>query len=157
MGDPLRDCSDGGGAARLGEPVLQFDQLTIDGREAEMTEHARGRLVEVDGPGDVIDRADAETLDFALLRVAGGDEDDGGGPIFLNGLEPSADLDAVELGHYDIEQDEVWPMIPNGDNRRLAGVGGNHGQILAFQSLAQDLNVDRLIVDNENRGGSHAR
>jgi len=36
-------------------------------------------------------------------------------------------------------------------------VGGNYGQILAFQSFSQDLNVDRLVVDNENRGGPHAR
>jgi hypothetical protein len=157
MGDPLRDCSDGGGAARFGESVLQFDQLTIDGREAEVAENACGCLVEVDGPGNVIDRADPEALDLALLGVAGGDEDDGGGTVFLNGLEPSADLDAVELGHYDIEQDEVWPMIPHGGDRRLARVGGNYGQILAFQSFSQDLNVDRLVVDNENRGGSHAR
>jgi hypothetical protein len=48
-------------------------------------------------------------------------------------------------------------MVPDGGDSRLTRVSGDYDQILAFQSFSQDLDVHRLVVDDENRGGSHAR
>ena len=46
-----------------GEPALQVDELAVDRHEAQLGLHAGHRLVEVDGLGDVVDRADAKALD----------------------------------------------------------------------------------------------
>ena len=76
MRDALGDGADGGGAAGLGKAALEIDEFAVDRDETELRLHARERFIEIDRLRDVIHRADAEPLDFALLGGAGGDEDD---------------------------------------------------------------------------------
>ena len=44
---------------------------------------------------------------FLFLRVAAGDEHDGDVAEFLHGAQPHGQLETVELGHVDVEDDEV--------------------------------------------------
>ena len=55
------------------------------------------------------------------------------------GLEPLADLDAVDLRHHDVEQDQVGQLLLGGGERLLA-VGG----LLAARSPAAPSRVIRM-------------
>ena len=61
--------------AGLDEATLEVDHLAIDGDEAQVGLHAGERLIQVDGLGDVVNRADTEAFELTLFGRAGSDED----------------------------------------------------------------------------------
>ncbi len=68
-------------------------------------------LFQVDGLGDVIDRAGLEAFEFIFFIGTGGDEEDGYGGGVGVGFEASAGFDAVHLGHHDVEEYEVGFLL----------------------------------------------
>ena len=69
--------------------------------------HPRDQRRLVDRLGQVLVGAGLEAGDDVLGIGLGGDQDDRHERQRRVGLEPTADLDAVQLGHHDVEQDQV--------------------------------------------------
>jgi len=155
MRNALRDGADGGGAARLGEAALQVDDLAVDGGKTELGLDAGERLIEVDRLRDIIDRADAETLEFALFRGARGDEDNRDRTSGFTGLQALADFDAIHFRHHHIEQDELRFLLLDEIKRLLSRIGGGHVHPFAFQFALEELDVDGLVVHHEDCWDRH--
>ena len=69
------------------------------------------------------------------------------------GAQPAAHLDAVELGHHDVEQDQIGQVLAHGSQRLLAVRGGDDLVAVRRQPRAQDVDVGGVVVDDEDAGG----
>ena len=74
---------------------------------------------------------------------------------FLAGLQTLADLDAIHVGHHDIEEDEIRFFLFDEIERLEAVVGSRHADVFAFQLSLQQLDVDGLVIDDQDRGCCH--
>jgi len=113
------------------------------------------RLVEVDRLRDIVDRADAQALQLALLVGPRRDEDDGDRAGLLVGLHPLAHLDPVHVGHHDVQQHQVR-LVPLDQRKPVPPiVRGDHLQALALKLSLEKLHVYRLVVDDQDFQGRH--
>ena len=80
--------------------------------------------------GDVVVRAEVQALCFVGGRALRREEDDRHGPAFP---KLAHDLDPVEVGHHDVEEDDVWPDFLGLDQRVLAPVCGHDPEALFAQ------------------------
>ena len=71
--------------------------------------------------GHVVVAADGEAGHLVLDRVAGGEEEDGA--LHAVRAEAAGDLEAVEVGEHDVEDDQVGRMLLC-DRQGLAAVDG---------------------------------
>ena len=66
------------------------------------------------------------------------------------------DLDAVEIGHDDVEQDDVRPDLLGLLQRLLAAVGGDDAEALFAEGDRDELGDARLVVGDEDEWlGTH--
>jgi len=101
--------------------------------------------------GDVVHCPGLKTGRFIADLAERGDENDRhglGGRFFL---EAPARLQAGQSGHHDIEQDEVGQLIGS-ELQGFFAVASEEQAIVLVQNLAQDLQVGRFIVDDEDLG-----
>ncbi len=78
-------------------------------------------LLEAEGLGEVVIGPDGETSDSVGGVVLGREEQHWG--VVCVGAESSAHFEAIEVGHHDVEHDEVWAFALHGDEC-AASVGG---------------------------------
>jgi hypothetical protein len=65
-------------------------------------------------------------------------------------LELLADLEAIHAGHHDIEQDHVRRLAGAGDAQGTLAAGGGLDVLSVFQAFDQEVDVGRLIVNDED-------
>ena len=65
--------------------------------------------------------------------------------------QPPADLEAVEAGHLDVEQDQVGPLAHARFQRGDAVRGLEHAELLVLEREADQLHDGRLVVDHQDR------
>lgn len=100
----------------------------------------------VEGFEEVIDGVDFEG--FEGEAVVGGDEDDDGEGVEVEGLE---DGEAIELGHLDIEEDEVGLVLfDEGDGfATVAGFADDLEVRGGFEEGAEALAGERFVIDED--------
>lgn len=155
MGDALSDGADGGGLAGLFEAAGEIDDLAVDGDEPQLRLDASEGFIEVEWFGDIIDRANAEAFEFTFFGGAGGDEDDRNAAGFVIRLQTLADLEAIHIWHHEIEQDKVRPVFFNTLEGFDASMSGEYADTLTLQFSSEKQYVDGLVIDDQNRRGSH--
>ena len=136
-----RSPSTSSGAASGGGPLLGAAQDRAD---------AQGELARAERLDDVVVGADLETGDPVLLLAARGEHDDG--QVGALGPQPSADLEAVDAGQHEVEDDEVGRR---GRRDREGGqaVGRVRGlEPVATQVAEDDLGHGEVVVDDEHAG-----
>jgi hypothetical protein len=69
--------------------------------------------------------------------------------------QASADAQAVEAGHHDVEDDRVGGRSGGGFQPRFPVARGDDVESALLEVVAQQLNDVLLIVDDENRGLRH--
>ena len=75
----------------------------------------------------------------------------------LRGLQPPAGLVAVDPGHHDVEQDQVRLAVRR-HRERLLAVGGRKRAVAgATELLLEQVDVQRLVVDDQHRAPSAAK
>jgi hypothetical protein len=128
------------------------------------------QLGEVDRLGDVVVGPRVETDDLVLGRVERRLNDDRNEGQGLIALDAPCDLEAVELGKHDVEQNEIRERFPRAsgcvmrarerrDDREgfLAIARLNCRVPTRLQAVAQDRHVVRVVVDDEDaRAGACA-
>ena len=83
-----------------------------------------GQLLQAERLGDVVVAAEGQPADLVVGRVPGGQEDHRGTGTAVAQLPD--DLEAVQVGEHDVEDDEVRPLLP-GHLYRAGAVGrGRH-------------------------------
>ncbi len=118
---------------------------------------ARKKLVGIDGLGEKVGGAGFESGELGW-GVSGGGENEhrrmAKGRVFA---DPFEDLQAIDLGHHDVEQDGVG-LLATEEVHGLSGVGGGDEILIAgaLEILADYLDVDRLVVDDHEPGVEEA-
>ena len=111
------------------------------------------QFVKVDGLADKIVSSQLERgLHIIELRI-GGDHDDGAGVAAL--LELIEHFDAGQVGQAHVQQHQVGVLALR-QQRRLAGVGFDHGVSPLFTFLAQRPAHQALVVDDHDFLCRHA-
>ncbi len=117
------------GLRHVPQPLVRLEQLplallerVLQSFDAQHRLHARLELGEIDRLGDVVVGAGLEPFDLALGRVERrlhDDRDEGQG---IASFHPPRDLDPVDLGHHDVEQDEIgWRLLDLVQRLRAVG------------------------------------
>src|SRR5438477_9482273 len=128
----------------------------IDASAARDRADPGDELARREGLGHVVVGADLEAEDLVTLLDAAGDHDDGNGAGLGVLLEATADLPAVQLGHHDVEQDEVGARLvrlPDG-----LGASGGDDDVVTFlaEVVAEELRDVALVLDDEHATGGMA-
>src|SRR5262249_35691226 len=114
---------------------------------------AQQQFAFVDGLGDKVVGAGLDgTLDVAGV-IEGGDHDDADVARGRVGAQALADLEAADLRHHDVEEDQVG--LPGGDLvQRFLAVGGGADVVTAVAEVRLDqLDALRVVVGDEDARG----
>ncbi len=149
VGEPGR-----GGAHQLQESLRELLRPLTLQLSARVAERAAKPVV-AERLQEVVDRVDLEGAQRVL--VVGRDEDDHRHLVHAHRLDH---LEAIELGHLQVEEDQVRADAPHGVHRGAAVRALAHQLDVALvaQQGDQPLAGQRLVVDDQraNRRGGHA-
>src|SRR6266487_4242235 len=109
----------------------------------------------IEGLGEVILGADLDTADDSVDLVDRRDHDHR--HVLKHGiaLQSLEHRDAVELGHDDVEQDNVERILAQDLERLLAVCRGADPVALLLEAAGQEHPVERVVVDDEDAAGEH--
>jgi hypothetical protein len=126
----------------------------VERLDAQHRSDPRDERAMIDRLGQVLVGAGVQPRDDFLGVGHRGDEDDRREWKCRVRAQPLADLDAIEPRHHDVEQDQVGKLIARGDQRLLAVGCGDDLVALAGEPGLDDLDVGRVVVDDEDAWGS---
>ena len=112
--------------------------------------HARDELLGVEGLGDIIVGADAQTGDLVGHFLLRGQDDDGQGRELLVIPDLGEQIDAVAVGKVAIEEQELRRLLFEARARLRQGVDGLGFVALAFEHLENEVGRGGLVLDDEN-------
>ena len=128
----MRDSSGDGshccGFTHVTEAFLELHVFTKHLLQAQLSTYSRQSLVKID-------------------RLGG--EDDRDRRVFWSHLEMLAGLDAIHLGHHHIKQDQLGFGFFDNAQTFMSVMSDEDLYILPFKLTLEQLNVNRLIVDDE--------
>ena len=123
------------------------------GRPPQDRADAGRQLVGMERLGDVVVGAEVEALGLVGGRALGGQQDHRDGTSLA---QLAHDLDAVEVGHDDVEQDDVGADLLGLLERLLAAVGGDDAEALLAEGDRNELRDARLVIRDEDEWlGAH--
>ena len=103
--------------------------------------------------GDVVVGAEVEALGLVGGRALGGQQDHRDRAALA---QLAHDLDAVEVGHHDVEQDDVRADLFGLGQGLLAAAGGDDPEALLAEGDRYELGDPGLVVcDEHERLGAH--
>ena len=103
--------------------------------------------------GQVVLGARLDAADHAVGLLQARDHDHRDGVQALVRLEPLEHLEAVEIGHHQIEQDQVELLEREKLERAPAGLGAGHLVAVARQAAKQQVAVAGVVVDHQDPAG----
>ena len=122
-------------------------------RPAQDRADAGGQLVRVERLGDVVVGAEVEALGLVGGRALGRQQDDRDRASLA---QLAHDLDAVEVGHDDVEQDDVRADLLGLGQRLLAAARGDDAEALLAEGDRDELRDPWFVVgDEDERLGAH--
>ena len=137
---------------------LQLQEIALAAQEVgltlqcEVVLHAREHDRRADRLGDVIRRAQRQAAPLVLDLRQGREEDDGNVTRRRFQLQATADLEAVDTRHLDIEQDQIGLRARRRQRQAGRTVGGQQGRVPLAQQRDQHGPDGRRIVDDEDAG-----
>ena len=139
----------GDGVGLLAELLAQDAVLALQPVLFERVARHHGKIVGIEGLGDVIERAVFERPDRGLDRGVTGHHDDAG--VELLALDLLEQLDAVHARHADVGDRQV-ELAAGQLGERIVGVGGGI-DVVPFLDKPMDERVpnDQLIIHDEDR------
>ena len=143
MEQRTRGCSN---ASMMGRAASELRLQTRIFLEAAVVTNLPHDIVQRGRPlGEEMTSAERARELNVVARAAVGEHEDrdaGEGGIFAQMLQ---DLEAIEFGQHDVEQDEVGAKFLGALQALFAVIGGGHLESFALQSFAED-SLDVLIV-----------
>ena len=139
--------------AHLGfETLVQRLHLVVQRLDAQHGAHAGDQGAVVDRLGEVVVAAGIETGHDVLGRCLGCHQDyrdEGQAGI---GFQPPHHLQPVDLGHHDVEQDQVGQRLAHPGEGLLAVLSHHHLVAQAGEAHAQDLDIVGNVIDDQDAG-----
>ena len=118
--------------------------------EAGGVADAGEEFVEVDGFGEVIDRAVAHGFDGVADVGVGGDEEDGERGEFL--ARAAEGLEAGHAGHADVGDHHADGLCAQGGEGGFAGGDGKRREALAAEEGVEQAGLAGVVIDDEDGG-----
>ncbi len=172
---PVVDAREGVGPRDAHELIVDREQLRplafdflLQGLDPQERSDPRLELGEIDRLGDVVVGPGVETDDLVLGRVERRLNDDRDEGQRLVALDAPGDLEAVDLGEHDVEQNEIRERL-RGSGRRVLACGRSarrqrgddrqgfltiichdRGVSARLEPVAQDRHVIRVVVDDQD-------
>ena len=147
LGDFFRDALLEG-AVPVGEFVRLSLHLVMKLLEAQDRSHTRYQRGLIDRLGQIFVGPGLEPCDHIPGIGPGRHQNDGHERQLGILLEPAANLDAVDLGHHDVEQDQIRGPFSRGSERFLS-VGRLHELIAVWRKpCAENVAVRLAVVDD---------
>ncbi len=139
------------------EFLLLLFELALEPEEPELGFYPGEDFASVKGLCDVVDAADLECPHLVRDVVKRADEDDRYRLRCLVLLELQADVVAVQLGHLDVQHDQLRRI--EGDHCKCATtrVRGTDLKSPILQNAGQDREIVRVVVDDEDVATVHLR
>lgn len=118
-------------------------------------EEGGGELVEADGFAEVVVHAGGEAkLAVAVDGVGGEGDDPGVAVVGVASAQLAGGLEAVHLGHLDVEEDDVEGGA-GGDVEHLESIADDLGLVAkALEEEGDDAFVDEVILGNKDAEGA---
>jgi hypothetical protein len=139
------------GAAKLSEKELEG--VGVDGAVDALADAVKGFAEALFGEWleEIVDGVDFKGLERVL--IVGGDEDDGGCVL---GRKAGDDLEAVLLGHADVEEEEIGVLGVRGEDCgfAVAALADDLDVFVRAQEADESAACERFVVDDE--GADHA-
>ena len=145
-------------AVAADHPSLEVDLDVVEREDAGAGLDARGatddgpnagrELIRVERLGDVVVGAEVEALGLVGGRALGRQQDDRHRPLLA---ELAHDLDAVEVRHHDVEQDDVRPNLLGLGEGILAAGRGDDAEALLTEGDRDELRDPRLVIRDEDQ------
>src|SRR5690606_1659699 len=134
---PLEQAQQRGGIRRPAQPLLRARERPLEALLVERLEQ-------------VVDGGQVERADGVL--VVRGHEDDGGRVLRADRLD---DLDPAQLGHRDVEEDEVRTLAPDelDGGPAIAALADERQAVRALDQRAQPAARGRLVLRQEGTDG----
>jgi hypothetical protein len=114
----------------------------------DLLPHLHLEQVDVERLAQIIAGAEAHRFDRGLGRGEGGDHD--AEDVLVDLLRGTQDVDAAEIGHLDVRDQDVDRLAPEQIDRGAAVLGQQHFVALAPQHDLQHLAHRALIVDDQD-------
>ena len=114
----------------------------------------RAQIEGVERLGDVIDRSQVQPDDLVLGRGRAGEEEDRDHAKLGIGFQIPADLEAGDVGHVEIEEDQVGVLLSGGLQSEESAFRANDFQFLLCQPRFRDLQSVGIVVDDQNLHGA---
>ena len=135
-------------AEAVAELLVQHPVLAHQVRPLHRPAQHEQQLVLLQGLGQVVEGALAHRVDGAVDGPVGGHQDDEGRGLQLEDL--AQQLDAVEVGHLQVGEDDVEGAALGGLEGLAAVAGGGGLVALRLQDHLQDVALAALVVDDED-------
>ena len=128
-------------------------KVLVEKSHLDQIAHAQEQLDLLEGLGDEIARAGLERRSLALARHVGGQHEHGQIRLGPPRLEASQHLDAVEVGHAEIQQDQIGLEL-GAEPEHLARVARAPELPIAgvAEQLLQETHHRPLVVDDQDPG-----
>ena len=134
----------------LFEVLVHLGDLVVQLLQAQHGLHPRHQRRLVDRLGEIFVGAGFEPGDDVLGVGLGRAQDDRRERHRRIVLDPLADLDAVDLRHHDVEQDQVGQMLLGGGERLFAVGGLLEVVAVRAEPREQDVAVGLVVVDDQD-------
>ena len=121
--------------------------------DAQQRTHAREQLRLIDRLRQKVVRAGLDAVDALLVRIERRDHDDGQKGSRGIGANPLAHFITGQTRHHHVQQHDVRYFGGHLRERFFAVRGRRHCVALDGQQIAQQLDVERRVVDHEDLGG----
>ncbi len=135
------------------EAEVQHLHFVVQRLDAQHGAYPGDQRAMVDRLGEIVVAAGVEAGDHVLRRRLGGDHDHRDEGQALVGLQPAHHFQPVDLGHHDVEQDQVGQGFRHFRQGLLAVGRLDHLVAERAQPHAQDLDVIGNVVDHQDAGG----
>ena len=139
-----RDFASGGIENEIADLQLE---LLRDGGAALDGAEAGQEFFEGEGLGEVVVGAGIEAADEVRDGILGGEHEQGRGDVL--GAQTLGDLVAVELGHHDVEDDDIEFVIAGEFKALVAVARADDGVALFRESFAKQFDHAGLVFDDE--------
>ena len=140
------------------QPALEIDLDVVEGHDAasrsrprgstQNRSHARSELSGVERLGDVVVRAEVQAFGLVRDRTLRRQQHDRHGTPLAKLLH---DFDAVDIGHDDVEQHDVRPILLSLLQSLFSVAGRDDPEALFLESQRHQFGDSRFIVGDEHQ------
>jgi hypothetical protein len=132
------------------ERFVAEPQLSLQIAHRQMRSNAGEHFFGLEWFVDEVHGAEIEAARLLKRFVECREKNDRGIARARIGLETGAGFEPVDVGHHDVEQDEIGPRALGDRDRVLAAARGEQTVALPLERLIEHVQIRRVVVDEQD-------